>query len=73
MTTIKIKGDLAPVKTCMDCPFIDYVDEVEYGELSGWATAYCRLLHGTESIIGDTRDTECGDKKLDNCPIISIE
>lgn len=70
MTIIKLKGDLVPVENCTNCPFIDYIDEMDYG----WATAYCKAIPSlNEGIIGDTRDENCGDGKLDNCPLISVE
>lgn len=73
MTIIKLKDDLVVPDNCIDCPFIEYIDEVDYGELTGWSTAYCRCLHNSESIIGDTRDPDYGHGRLKNCPIISFE
>ena len=69
MTTIRLKNDLKPVNRCYECPFIEYQEETEFGEICGY-TAFCSL---SGSIIGDTRDhSDQDDKKLDDCPIISI-
>lgn len=73
MTVIKLKTDISAPDCCRDCPFIEYVDEIDYGELMGWATAYCGLDNNLESIIGDTRDPDCGIDRLKNCPIVSFE
>lgn len=59
MTVIKLKNDLEVPDCCDQCPFIEYVDEIEYGEFVGWATAYCGI-DDNKSIIGDTRDPDCG-------------
>ena len=73
MTTIKLidHGGYS-FKECSDCPFLDSIEELDYGEITGRYTLFCKLLNDfNDSIVGD--ETGYFHEKHPNCPIISVE
>ena len=78
MTTIKIKDNdeyFKSIKGCVGCPFATYY---EGSDGYGYADCYCGLMPKEhDDYIGCT----CGDeeyeahreKRLEHCPIVSIE
>jgi hypothetical protein len=64
---------IRPFKYCSECPFYTSYEYTEYGELTGYFDASCGLT-GTVIYEGECiYDPEVKDKKLDNCPIASID
>lgn len=70
---IKIKDFVGySFKECSDCPFLDTIDELDYGEITGRYTHYCKLINDlNNSIVGD--ETGYFYEKHPNCPIVSVE
>lgn len=78
MTTIKIKTDLTNFKGCDSCPFIEYTNILDYGEITGEYNANCGLLDG------NMNETDCKEydrdghewvreDKRSDCPIIEFK
>ena len=75
MTIIKLNTELEEIKGCSTCPFCECEDILDYGELTGESYSYCGLIT-TNLNEADCSDGNYGspiDRKLDNCPIISVE
>lgn len=78
MTTIKLKTDLK-IAGCNGCPFIEYQDILDYGEITGEYNAYCELLEGEYPDMDCKeydevhRDEYVREDRRPNCPIISVE
>ena len=72
-TTIKIKGGcFKEINRCGNCPFLQVIDETDYGELTGVSSCYCGLMKDGEDFLGDNMDSSWEDQKHPNCPIISV-
>ncbi len=76
MTTIKLNCNLK-INGCSDCPFINYNDVIDFGEITGEYEANCLLLEKDNDCLIYPNDKYTNyyvrDDKLPNCPIISVE